>query len=243
MAENIEKLYLGTLLTNEFPLAYSREHTDEINEWRASNGKHPCDKRKLRRDTVVMCSTVIKPPAELMARFSADSQLRLLRDSLKIFETLISADNVKAAAFHFDERVPHLHIFWEPMIDEHRLCAREMHNKDFFRKLNCEMPKQLRERGWSMVDDCKMFDAQDEKKLREEMGEEKYKEYRHKLRAERGRSSRIFKYEVEQEIGELEKRKVLLMNEIKSLTADADSVSEKIAEQQEQLLRIVDIPP
>ena len=57
------------------------------------------------------------------------------------------------------------------------------------------------------------------------------------------RMYRIFKYEVEQEIGELEKRKVLLMNEIKSLTADADSVSEKIAEQQEQLLRIVDIPP
>jgi hypothetical protein len=125
-----------------------------------------------------------------------------------------------------------------------------MHDLKFFRKLNTEMPKQLRERGWNMIDDCKMYDIDEENKLREEMGEEKYSEYRRDRSFRRGRNSRKFKFEVEQEIKELEDKKESLMNDIAVLAADLDkfktegeTVSEKLAEEQERLLRLADIPP
>ena len=111
-------------------------------------------------------------------------------------------DNIKAAAFHFDERVPHLHIFWEPMTDKHRICAKEKHNLKFFGKLNREMPKCLREKGWYMVDDCQAYDKIEEELKRLELGEEKYKEYRKAKKANRGKDSRQFKHEVEQKISQ-----------------------------------------
>ena len=196
-----QNIYIG-FDTAEKLIAYSDNHIDELNNWRAENGKRACDKRKLREDTVVMCATVIKPPAEMMSRFTAEQQHQFLQDSFDIFKGFVGEDNIKTAAFHFDERVPHLHIFWEPMTDEHRICAKEMHNLNFFGKLNREMPKRLREKGWSMVNDCQAYDKIEEELKRLEMGEEKYKEYRKAQRANRGKDSRQFKHEVELKISQ-----------------------------------------
>lgn len=196
-----QNFYIG-YDTAEKLIEYSENHINELNKWRAENGKRACDKRKLREDTVVMCATVIKPPAEMMSRFTAEQQHQFLQDSFDIFKGFVGEDNIKAAAFHFDERVPHLHIFWEPMTDEHRICAKEMHNLKFFGKLNREMPKRLREKGWSMVKNCQAYDKIEEELKRLEMGEEKYKEYRKAQRANRGKDSRLFKHEDELKISQ-----------------------------------------
>ena len=196
-----KNIYIG-YDTAEKLIAYSDKHINELNKWRAENGKRACDKRKLRDDTVVMCATVIKPPAEMMSKLTVEQQRQLLQDSLDIFKGFVGEDNIKAAAFHFDERVPHLHIFWEPMTDKHRICAKEKHNLKFFGKLNREMPKCLREKGWYMVDDCQAYDKIEEELKRLEMGEEAYKEYRKAQRANRGKDSRQFKHEVELKIAQ-----------------------------------------
>ena len=196
-----QNIYVG-FDTAEKLIAYSDKHINELNKWRAENGKRTCDKRKLREDTVVMCATVIKPPAEMMSKLTAERQQKFLRDSLDIFKGFVGTENIKSAAFHFDERVPHLHIFWEPMIDEHRICAKDKHNLKFFGKLNREMPKRLREKGWSMVDDCQAYDKIEEELKRLELGEEKYKEYRKAKKANRGKDSRQFKHEVELKIAQ-----------------------------------------
>lgn len=199
-----KNIYAGFATAEEL-IAYSENHINELNEWRAEHGERACDKRKLKKDTVVMCATVIKPPAEMMSELSDEQQHQFLQDSLEIFKGFVGEENIKAAAFHFDERVPHLHIFWEPMTDEHRICAKEMHSLKFFGKLNREMPQQLRLKGWSMIDDCQAYDKAEEEQKRLEMGEEKYKEYRKAQKANRGRDSRRFKHEIEKEIAEKEK--------------------------------------
>ena len=220
-----QNIYEGFSTAEEL-IAYSKNHIDELNEWRAEHGERTCDKRKLKKDTVVMCATVIKPPAEMMSGLSEEQQHQFLQDSLEIFKGIVGEQNIKAAAFHFDERVPHLHIFWEPMTDEHRICAKEMHNLKFFRKLNQEMPKQLREKGWSMVDDCQAYDKAEEDQKRLEMGEEKYKEYRKAQRANRGKDSRQFKHEVEKKIAEKQK-------ELERVQAEREA-EERAAEQARQ---------
>lgn len=205
-------IYEGFATASEL-INYSDKHIDELNEWRAEHGERACDRRKLKKDTVVMCATVIKPPAEMMSELSDEQQQKFLADSLEIFKNFVGGSNVKSAAFHYDERVPHLHILWEPMADEHRICAKDMHNIKFFGKLNREMPKQLRAKGWSMVDDCRAYDKAEEEQKRLEMGEEQYREYRKALKADRGRDSRAYKHDVEQQIAqeqqELEQLRVL----------------------------------
>ena len=181
---------------------YSDKHIDELNEWRAEHGERACDRRKLKKDTVVMCATVIKPPAEMMSELSDEQQQKFLADSLEIFKNFVGSSNVKSAAFHFDERVPHLHIFWEPMADSHRICAKDKHNLRFFGLLNREMPRLLREKGWSMIDDCQAYDKAEEEQKRLKMGEEQYREYRRALKADRGRDSRAYKHDVEQQIAQ-----------------------------------------
>ena len=220
-----QNIYEGFATAEEL-IDYSNKHIAELNQWRAEHGERACDKRKLKSDTVVMCVTVIKPPAEMMSELSNEQQHQILKDSYEIFKGFVGEENIKAAAFHFDERVPHLHIFWEPMTNEHRICAKEMHNLKFFGKLNREMPKRLREKGWAMVDDCQAYDKAEEEQKRIEMGEEKYKEYRKAQKANRGRDSRQFKHEVENEIAEKQK-------ELERVQAEREA-AERAAEQARQ---------
>ena len=118
-----QNIYEGYEYANDL-IRYSTQHIKELNEWRAANGVRNCDKRKLRSDTVVMCVTIFKPPAQLMKQLSADRQLQLLKDCIEIFKTFVGAQNIKAVAYHRDEVVWHAHVFWEPMTDEHRICAK-----------------------------------------------------------------------------------------------------------------------
>ena len=95
-----------------------------------------------------------------------------------------------------------------------------MHNLKFFGKLNREMPKQLREKGWAMIDDCQAYDKAEEEQKRLEMGEEKYKEYRKEQRAKRGQDSRHFKYEIEKKIAEKKKELTKLENALSEANID-----------------------
>ena len=220
-----QNIYEGFATAEEL-IDYSNKHIAELNQWRAEHGERACDKRKLKSDTVVMCVTIIKPPAELMSELSEEEQHQFLQDCVDIFKDFVGEKNIKSVAEHHDERVPHSHIFWEPMTDEHRICAKEMHNLKFFGKLNREMPKRLREKGWAMIDDCQAYDKAEEEQKRLEMGEEKYKEYRKVQKANRGRDSRQFKHEVEKEIAEKQQ-------ELARVQADREA-AERAAEQARQ---------
>lgn len=160
--------------------AYSAAHVDEL---RDAAG------RKLRKDAVVMCATILKPPAAMMNKLPIDEQRRFLDDANEAFAEIVGRENIKSRADHFDELGGHTHVFWEPMTEDGRLCAKERHNLQFFSRVNRELPEKLRAKGWE-IDDCEMYDAAKE-------------EYEKQSKKNAGRSSVAFKADAEKKKGEL----------------------------------------
>lgn len=202
-----------------------------INDERRANKQEPLQtKRHIRDDAVVMCATIIKPSAEFMSTLSSDAQRQMLLDSYEKLKEIVGESNMKAAVIHNDELVPHLHTFWMPETEDGRLCAKEKHNLKFLGKLNKEMPAYLRSKGWD-IDDCNAYDAEEEQRKKEEMGEEAYKKDKQEKRQNRGRSSSKFKYEEQKKVEELEKKEteleISISNKEKREAELVKSISEK----------------
>lgn len=215
-----QNIYKG-FKTAEDLMQYSIEHIAEL------DFNRPEGARKIRSDAVVMCGTILKPPADMMMSLSREEQQKFLEDAITDFSKIVREENVKSVVLHFDERVPHAHVFWEPMTADGRLCAKEMHNLKFFGKLNREMPEMLRKQGWD-IDNCQAYDKAEEDKKREEMGEEEYRKYREEKRKNRGRDSTTFKSAAEKELQETQ--------------AKLDSINAQIAEAK-KIVMTTDIPP
>lgn len=178
-----------------------------INAERKKRGLPLLEKqKKIRVDAVVMCATLIKPPQEFMAALTQEQQLQFCLDAVEKFKTIVGAKNVKSVVIHFDEIVPHAHIFWQPVTDDGRLCAKEKHNLHFLGTLNREMPQFLRAKGWSQIDDCHAYDVEEAQKLREEMGDTAYREYRRSQRTKQGRDSKQFKGDMDRAVADAQRR-------------------------------------
>lgn len=169
-------------------MEYSAQHLQDM--------KDACG-RGIRKDAVVMCATIFKPPAAYMNTLTMEEQRRLLGDCLEFLKPVVGADNIKSTAQHFDERGAHMHVFWEPMTSDGRLCAKELHNIKFFGYVNENLPAYLRERGWE-IDDADCYDRAQREREDVEAAEERYQK-----RKQQGRSSAAFKLEAEKQKQEL----------------------------------------
>lgn len=232
-----QNIYKG-FNTAEKLIKYSEKHIEEL------NFNRPEGTRKIRADAVVMCGTILKPPADMMMNLSREEQQKFLEDAVEDFSKIVREDNVKSVVLHFDERVPHAHVFWEPMTEDGRLCAKEMHNLKFFGRLNREMPEMLRKQGWN-IDNCQAYDKAEEDKKREEMGEEEYRKYREEKRKNRGQDSNTFKGAAEKNLQEINSQISQKTEELDSINAqikklkEQEQESERILEEDEELRRFV----
>lgn len=169
-------------------LAYSDEHCSKLRDAKG---------RALRSDAVRMCVTVFKPPAAYMDTLNEDQQRQLLHDGIEILCKIIGKDNIRSVAIHYDEQGPHVHLFWEPMTEDGRLCAKEKHNLKFFNQLNVELPKFMRSRGWD-IDDCDVYVEALYNLLTEEEKAQR--------RRKNGRSSIVYKADAEKTINEINRK-------------------------------------
>ena len=211
-----DNVYTGFRTSAELQ-AYSQAHVEELSAELQAQGK-----RKIREDAVVMIATIIKPPAAFMHTLTRDEQVRFLNDAREKLENIVGKGNVKSTVMHFDEQGGHLHVFWEPMTEDGRLCAKDMCNLKFFKKLNSQMPEFLRSRGWD-IDDCQAYDEAKEQLKSEQ---EKYQE-----RRQRGRSSVVYKAQAEAE-------KNRLNAEIDELLVEARDITDKITTGEQKLAEI-----
>ena len=193
---------------------YSREHVEQLRDAKG---------RKLRKDAVVMCATVLKPPAAYMATLPHDDQKRLLDDAYEAFVAIVGEDNIKSRADHFDEQGAHTHVFWEPMTADGRLCAKEVHNLQFFRRVNRELPTKLRARGWD-IDDCEMYDA----------AQKEYEE----TKKQAGRSSYAYKAEAEKAKQALE-QEIEVLQERAATLREANTAHEAVINSKADTLRLI----
>lgn len=185
----------GGYETAEELMAYSRKHIEELSLQLRKKGK-----RGIRNDAVVMMAAIFKPPMEYLNELSLEESKRLFSEFLKKLSEIVGADNIKSWAIHFDELNPHMHVFWEPMTEDGRLCAKEVCNLKFFSRLNKEMPIYLREQGFDIAD-CVAYDAGlDKSEFLEEISDES-----RKGKKQHGVDSRTFKYQQEQEKVKLDK--------------------------------------
>lgn len=208
-----ENLYTGFRTAAELQ-EYSRQHVAELSEKQRAEGK-----RGIRGDAVVMCATIIKPPAAFMETLSREDQIRFLNDAKDKLEEVVGKENVKSTVMHFDEQGGHLHTFWEPMTADGRLCAKDKMNLKFFNRLNREMPQHMRSRGWD-IDDCKAYDENAEKDLAAE--QEKSAQ-----RKKSGKTSVQFKAEAERQKNELcEQIDVLKVREAEAKAAAEQAETE-----------------
>ena len=183
-------VYTGYQSATEL-MEYSQRHLKELKD---ASG------RGIRKDAVVMCATIFNPPAVYMNSLSMEEQRRLLGDCLEFIKPVVGADNIKSTAEHFDEKGAHLHVFWEPMTSDGRLCAKELHNIKFFGYVNEHLPAFLRERGWE-IDDADCYDRAQRERKDIEAEEERYQK-----RQQQGRSSAAYKLEAEQQRQELQRQ-------------------------------------
>lgn len=196
-------------------MEYSQKHVQELSDQQRAAGG-----RKIRDDAVVMCSTIIKPPAEMMAAISREDQIRFLQDAAEKLSEIVGAGNVMSKAYHFDEQGGHLHVLWEPITEDGRLCAKELHNIKFFGRLNREMPEYLRSRGWD-IDDCQAYDA-----AKDELEQDEERKERKKS----GRSSAVYKQEMEQKIKALEEKSANLQEQLQGQCQSYDEICAVIEE-------------
>lgn len=203
-------------------IEYSKKHVQELSDEQRAVGK-----RGIREDAVVMCSTIIKPPAEMMNALSHEEQIRFLMDAMEKLDEVIGPKNGRSYAIHFDEQGSHLHRLWEPMTKDGRLCAKDLHDIKFFGRLNREMPEFLRSRGWD-IDDCNCYDAAKEDYLRQKEG---------------GKSSMAFKAEAERTKNNLEKKISVLEQQVGSLETELkkqEKLYNELREVNEKNLQIIE---
>ncbi|MDD6991766.1 MAG: plasmid recombination protein [Oscillospiraceae bacterium] len=210
-----------------------------INSERKKQGLSPLEKqKKIRIDAVVMCATIIKPPKEFMSTLTQEQQQQFFIDAVEKFKSIVGSDNVKSVVVHYDELVPHAHIFWQPVTEDGRLCAKEMHNLHFLGTLNREMPKYLREKGWTQIDDCHAYDAEEAQKLREEMGDDVYREYRRSQKAKQGRDSKKYKDDMDNAVAEAQQRLCCLDKELGETTERLNEVKAQAEKEIETLCEL-----
>lgn len=226
LAKSQNNIYTGYRTAEEL-MEYSRQHIQQLKD---KSG------RGIRKDAVVMCVTVLKPPADFMNKMSREEQIRFLGDAEKAFMAIVGEENIKSTAIHFDELGAHEHVFWEPMTEDGRLCAKEMHNLKFFGRVNRELPEKLREAGWE-IEDCEMYDAakEDYENERKKGGQSSVK---FKAEAEREKQEALemanemiyIVEEKKQELSEIQMSMEATKQTIESLKADKKRIERGTAE-------------
>lgn len=170
-------------------MEYSRQHCENL---RDKSG------RKLRADAVVMCGTIFKPPAVFINALSEEARKKFFDDCKEYFAGVVGKENIKSTVLHKDERAEHLHIFWEPMTADGRLCAKEVHNLKFFSEINHNLPAFLRERGWD-IEDAQCYDCAAENYEKELQKSQQQLEAEYQKRNNSGLPSMEYKKRAEEE--------------------------------------------
>ncbi len=148
-------IYKTDIRTASELIEYSAEHIRRLNAERKERGE-----RKIRKDAVLMVVFIIKMPIDLIERLDYEEKIRLLDDAYEALSDIVGAWRICSAVYHLDEKSAHLHMFWEPMTEDGRLCAKEVMSLKLATRINKEMPQRLQDKGWD-IDECQLYDPEE----------------------------------------------------------------------------------
>lgn len=198
---------------------YCKKRSEEVSAQRIAAGQ-----KKLRKDYVPMCATIFKPHSKFMRTLTEEQQRKFLHDVVDRFGEMVGKDKIVMAAIHFDEQVPHVHIFWEPVEKEEgkpdRFCAKELHNAKFLGRLNREVVPALREKGWNLADSFDWMTATKEQ-------QEERKRLIEEGKIVSGLSSAEYKARMEEQTRTLEQRISELLPKLEELEQTVAELTEE----------------
>lgn len=124
--------------------SYYRSVMDLVNARDNPSGK------ALRKDAVVLCEFIISSSNEFFDTIPAEEQRRFFEEANRYLQEFFGKKHCIYAAVHYDEHTPHMHFGFVPLTAENKLCAKEIINRSTLLRLQAEMPKFLREKGFQI---------------------------------------------------------------------------------------------
>ena len=104
-------------------------------------------KKAIRKDAVATVGVVCSASSEFFENKSKAESVQYFKDCKEYFENKIGKENIVCAKIHFDEKTPHMHLYFVPLTSDGRLSAKEVCNREFLRDMQRELPLYLQEKG------------------------------------------------------------------------------------------------
>lgn len=107
-------------------------------------------KKAIRKDAVVMTSTIITSDKDFFNRLGEQETKRFFEESYNKLKDIYGERNIISACVHMDEKTPHMHLTAVPMTQEGKLSAKECFSREKLRNLQNEIPKHLQNQGFAI---------------------------------------------------------------------------------------------
>lgn len=104
-------------------------------------------KKAIRKDAVASVGVVCSASSEFFENKSKAESVQYFKDCKEYFENKVGKENIVCAKIHFDEKTPHMHLYFVPLTSDGRLSAKEVCNREFLRDMQRELPLYLQEKG------------------------------------------------------------------------------------------------
>lgn len=104
-------------------------------------------KKAIRKDAVATVGVVCSASSEFFENKSKAESVQYFKDCKEFFENKVGKENIVCAKIHFDEKTPHMHLYFVPLTSDGRLSAKEVCNREFLRDMQRELPFYLQEKG------------------------------------------------------------------------------------------------
>lgn len=104
-------------------------------------------KKAIRKDAVASVGVVCSASSEFFENKSKAESVQYFKDCKEYFENKVGKENIVCAKIHFDEKTPHMHLYFVPLTSDGRLSAKEVCNREFLRDMQRELPIFLQEKG------------------------------------------------------------------------------------------------
>jgi len=106
--------------------------------------------RKLRSDAVVLCEFIISSSNDFFESMPEEEQRRYFEESCRYLEDTFGKKNCIYAVVHNDEHTPHMHFGFVPLTEDNRLCAKKVLDRSVLLRLQSDMPRYLKSKGFSI---------------------------------------------------------------------------------------------
>ena len=106
--------------------------------------------KAIRKDAVVMISTLITSDGEFFKNLSPHDQNKFFESAYHKLKDIYGEKNIISAVIHMDETTPHMHLCSIPLTEQGKLSAKILFNRQSLLTLQKELPAYLQLRGFEI---------------------------------------------------------------------------------------------